>query len=134
VEQWYLEKQGSQHVTDNYLVYRRKAYSAGADGDLRRFSKDYDLTGRNLDANAYLALLRVFSLPRDVNVIDAEFISNYREALKRFPTVQPPTLNAEREGGRALAFFVTPIVPFRPERWVAHFGADSDVRIEKPSD
>jgi len=134
VEQWYLEKQGSQHVTDNYFVYHHKAYSAGADGDLRRFSKDYDLPGRNLNADAYLALLRVFSLPRDVNVVDAEFMSNYREELKRFPTVRPPTLKAEADGGRALTFFVTAIVPFRPERWVAYFGTDSDVRIEQPYD
>jgi uncharacterized protein YcfL len=131
VKQFYLEENKAQHSTYNYLVYKSQAYSSGTDGDLSRFLKNYDFVKKTDDAEKYLTLLRIFSLPKDINVIDDEFIKNHQKELQNNTQVQPPKLTKNADGSAELIFYATPVVPFKPEKWTAKFGTNSEIQISK---
>ena len=131
VAQFYLEENKGQHATYNYLVYKNQAYSSGTDGDLTRFLKDYDFVKKIVDAEKYLTLLRILSLPKDINVVDGEYIKNHQKELQNHSEVQPPKLTKNADGSAELVFYATPVVPFSPEKWTAKFGANSEIQISK---
>ncbi len=131
VKRYYLEQNKSQHLNYNYLVYKNQAYSSGIDGDLRRFLKDYDFVRKTGDVDEYLTLLRIFSLPKNINVIDAEYIGNHQKELQSYAQVQPPKLVKNNDGSAEISFYTTPVVPFRPEKWTAKINSNSEVQIGK---
>ena len=131
VKQFYLEENKAQHSTYNYLIYKNQAYSSGTDGDLSRFLKDYDFVKKTDDAEKYLKILRIFSLPKDINVINDEYIKNHQKELQNNTQVQPPKLFKNGDGSVELVFYATPVVPFRPEKWTAKIGSNSEVQISK---
>ena len=131
VKQFYLEEKSAQHASYNYLVYKNQAYSSGTDGDLSRFLKDYDFVKKTADAEKYLTLLRVFSLPKDINVLTDEDIKNHQKELQNNSLVEPPKLLKSGDGSVELVFYATPVVPFKPEKWTAKIGSDAAVQISK---
>lgn len=131
VKQYYVEENKSQHRNYNYLVYKNQAYSSGTDGDLRRFLIDYDFVKKTDDAGKYLTLLRIFSLPKNINVIDDEYIENHQKELQNQPQIQSPKLMKSADGSVELSFYATPVVPFRPEKWTAKIGSNSEIQISK---
>jgi hypothetical protein len=131
VKQYYLEENKSQHSTYNYLLYKNQAYSSGTDGDLSRFLKDYDFVKKTDDAEKYLTLLRILSLPKNINVIDDEYIKNHQKELQNYAQVQSPKLTKNNDGSAELVFYATPIVPLNPEKWTAKFGSTSEIQISK---
>lgn len=132
VKQYYLEKKGSHgNVSYNYLMFNKNVYSSGVDGDLQRFLKDYGFLQKQGTADLFVKLLRVFSLPRNINVINAETLRSRAEQLKNYQDVSAPKMTQDNSGGAIVTFFTTPIVPFQPEKWVATLSSDYKVKIEK---
>lgn len=132
VSQYYVEKKSSYgNIYYNYLARDNRLYSSGVKEDFGRFLKDADFLNKmNLNETEFFSAFRVLKFkPRDVNVLDANAVSNPSDKLKPYANQLSAPKLAFENGGATYVFFTKKVVGSDVQKWEVTISPTYEVNV-----